>query len=220
MTLITDRPSSDLTTRARIRDAAMMEFGTKGFKGATMKSIAAAAGVSVGLVQHHFGTKDGLRVACDEVVLEMVRFKTDALDEGQLHQPQVLSSLMAMAPMVQCYVSRALVDESPGMAALADEVMELAERFLTTRWPDRFPEGSDRTLDTAAVMTAVNTSIMVMQPMIARRMGIEPWTTTAITRVGMGMFDVFEAFADFVNSDVWRDIRAAVDGFSEQGERP
>lgn len=213
-----DRPVEDLNTRARIRDAAMMEFGTKGFKAATMRSIAASAGVSVGLVQHHFGTKDGLRAACDERVLEMLRFKTDALDEGQLHQPQVLSTLMAMAPLVQCYVSRAMVDESPGMATMAGEVMDLGEAFLTKQQPDRFLPGSKRTRDAAAVMTAVNTSIMVMQPMIAGRMGIEPWTTTAVERVGRAMLDVFEAFADFVDSDVWRNLRSAVDAYSEQGE--
>ena len=35
----------------------------------TVRQIAAAAGVSPGLVLHHFGSKDGLRVAVDEHVL-------------------------------------------------------------------------------------------------------------------------------------------------------
>lgn len=220
MTLDLDRPAEDLNTRARIRDAAMLEFGTKGFKGATMRSIAAAAGVSLGLVQHHFGTKAGLRAACDERVLDMVHFKVGALDEGRLHQPQVLSRLMAMAPMVQCYVSRAMVDESPGMAAMANDVMGLTEDFLVKQNPDRFVPGTDRTRDAAAVMAAVNTSIMVMQPMITRRMGIEPWTPTAVRRLGAAMLDVFEAYAKFVESDVWRNLRAAVDDYEGeiQGE--
>lgn len=218
MSVVFDRPVEDLNTRARIRDAAMREFGTKGFRGATMRSIAAAADVSVGLVQHHFGTKRGLRAACDERVLEMVHFKTEALDAGDLHQPRVLSTLMAMAPMVQCYVSRAMVDESPGMASMVDEVMELGEAFLTKQQPGRFVPGSDRTRDAGAVMAAVNTSIMVMQPTIARRMGIEPWTSTAVQRVGVAMLDVFEMFAEFVDSDVWRNLRSAIDTYPEQGE--
>lgn len=38
-----------------------------------MKRIADAAGVSVGLVQHHFGTKAGLRQACDDTVIDVLR---------------------------------------------------------------------------------------------------------------------------------------------------
>ncbi len=61
-------PSEDLTTRARIRDAAVLRFGREGF-GASVRTVAADAGVSPGLVIHHFGSKDGLRAACDEYVL-------------------------------------------------------------------------------------------------------------------------------------------------------
>lgn len=109
---LSDRPTDDLTTRARIRDAAMAAFAEQGYRGATMRGIAAAAGVSLGLVQHHFGTKDGLRAACDERVLELVRTKTVVLEEGRLSDPQVLGTLMSMAPAVQRYVGRAMVDGS------------------------------------------------------------------------------------------------------------
>jgi AcrR family transcriptional regulator len=63
---------SDLTARARIRDAAIQTFGTAGFD-ASVRTIAAAAGVSPGLVMHHFGSKDGLRSACDDHVLRVIR---------------------------------------------------------------------------------------------------------------------------------------------------
>ncbi|MGV9665086.1 TetR family transcriptional regulator [Nocardia niigatensis] len=66
------RSTDDLTTRARIRDAAITVFGEQGF-GVGVRAIAAAAGVSPGLVNHHFGSKDGLREACDEWVRETIR---------------------------------------------------------------------------------------------------------------------------------------------------
>lgn len=62
----------DLTTRARIRDAAILRFAREGF-GAPVRAIAADAGVSPALVLHHFGSKEGLRAACDEHVLATVR---------------------------------------------------------------------------------------------------------------------------------------------------
>jgi AcrR family transcriptional regulator len=206
-----DRPVEDLNTRARIRDAAMAEFGKKGFQGATLKSVAAAAGVSVGLVQHHFGTKDGLRAACDEQVLDMVRFKTEAIADGTLAQPSVLGVMKEMAPRVQRYVGKALVDDSPRIREFVDDVMTRGEEFLSHEWPERFAPGDQRTVDAAAVMTAMNTSIMVLQTHLARRMGIEPFTDEAVLRVGRAMFDVFEAFAQFTSSDFWKQLRAAVE---------
>ena len=56
---------TDLTARARIRDAAIDLFGREGFERARVRDIAERAGVSTGLVLHHFGSKDGLRQACD-----------------------------------------------------------------------------------------------------------------------------------------------------------
>jgi len=72
----------DLTTRARIRDAAISRFARDGF-GAPLRAVAADADVSAALVVHHFGSKDGLRRACDEHVFEAVRqAKTEALSPG------------------------------------------------------------------------------------------------------------------------------------------
>lgn len=66
------RSSDDLTTTARIRDAAIAQFGEHGFN-IGVRAIAAAAGVSAGLVIHHFGSKDGLRTVCDDHIAEEIR---------------------------------------------------------------------------------------------------------------------------------------------------
>lgn len=208
---ISDRLIEDLSTRARIRDAAMAEFGEKGFKGATMKSIAATAGVSVGLVQHHFGTKNGLRTACDERVLDLIRMKISMLEDGTLTDPRSLASLMAMAPLVQHYLSRALVEDSPAMAEIVDEVMDITEQFLTDFLPNRFGVGSVRTRNAAAVITAVNTSTMVLQSHLARRIGVEPFSEEALTRIGLAMLDVWETVAQFTELELWRELRDAID---------
>lgn len=66
------RSTDDLTATARIRDAAIEQFGAHGF-GTSVRAIATAAGVSPGLVIHHFGSKEGLRKACDDHIAEYVR---------------------------------------------------------------------------------------------------------------------------------------------------
>ena len=59
----------DRTARAVIRDEALRLFAERGPDGVTVRQIAAAAGVSPGLVLHHFESKEGLRQAVDEHVL-------------------------------------------------------------------------------------------------------------------------------------------------------
>ena len=50
----------------------MLQFGEHGF-GVSVRAIATAAGVSAGLVIHHFGSKEALRKACDDYVAESIR---------------------------------------------------------------------------------------------------------------------------------------------------
>ena len=69
----------DLTGRARLRDAAIECFAAGGFE-ESLRAIAARAGVSAGLVRHHFGSKELLRTECDATVLERYRkLKTDSI---------------------------------------------------------------------------------------------------------------------------------------------
>ena len=63
-----ERPASDLTARARIRDGAIACFAEQGFE-ASYRTIAQRAGVSPGLITHHFGSKQALRAECDAEVL-------------------------------------------------------------------------------------------------------------------------------------------------------
>src|SRR5664279_5452524 len=60
----------DLTARANIRNAALRLFAERGHDAVTVREIATAAGVSPGLVLHHFGSKDGLRAAVDAQAAE------------------------------------------------------------------------------------------------------------------------------------------------------
>jgi AcrR family transcriptional regulator len=74
-----DRSPSDLTARARIRDSAIDCFAENGFD-SPFRMIAARAGVSPGLITHHFASKDSLRTECDHEVLRRYHaLKTEAI---------------------------------------------------------------------------------------------------------------------------------------------
>lgn len=53
----------------RLVQVAMRLFAERGFDGVTVRDIASAAEVSVGLINHHFTSKDGLREAVDRYFL-------------------------------------------------------------------------------------------------------------------------------------------------------
>lgn len=74
--------SADLTAAARIRDAAIEQFGEHGF-GVGLRAIAEAAGVSAALVIHHLGSKEGLRKACEDYIAEKIRnTKSEAIQSN------------------------------------------------------------------------------------------------------------------------------------------
>jgi AcrR family transcriptional regulator len=120
----------DLTGRARIRDAAIRRFGVDGF-GASVRAIAADAGVSPGLVIHHFGSKDGLRAACDEHVLRMIReAETEAFTQSS--PGELLAQLAVLdefAPLVG-YLVQALLAGGDLAATLLDRMTKDAEVYL------------------------------------------------------------------------------------------
>lgn len=56
-------------TRAAIVAAALAEFGMAGFAEATTRRIAEAAGVALPAIVYHFGSKQGLYLACAEEIV-------------------------------------------------------------------------------------------------------------------------------------------------------
>lgn len=144
--------SADLTATARIRDAAIEQFGEHGF-GVGLRAIAEAAGVSAALVIHHFGSKDGLRKACEDYITETIHgTKSEAL---QSNDPATWFAKMAeieeYAPLM-AYLVRAM--QSGGKLANmlwrrmidnAEEYMEEGVRAGTIK-PSRDPKARARYL--------------------------------------------------------------------------
>lgn len=61
------RPGGGTGTQQAILDAARSAFGESGYDGATIRAIAAKAGVDPALVHHYYGTKEQLFIATMEL---------------------------------------------------------------------------------------------------------------------------------------------------------
>jgi len=67
--------------RDKILEAALATFAEFGFHGATMRDIAHRAGVSQGLLHHHFGGKEALwNIVGDRLSADFLAYVSDALD--------------------------------------------------------------------------------------------------------------------------------------------
>lgn len=123
-------PAGDLTARARIRDAAIARFAADGFD-ASLRVIAADAGVSPGLVLHHFESKAGLRAVCDEQVLRAVReAKTATMVTAT---PGFLLAQLAAVEAyatVAGYLVRALEAGGELAATFLDRMIDDAQTYL------------------------------------------------------------------------------------------
>jgi len=122
--------SADLTAVARIRDAAIAQFGEHGF-GVGLRSIAEAAGVSAALVIHHFGSKDGLRKACDDHVAEEIRIsKSETI---QSNDPATwlaqLAEIESYAPLM-AYLVRSMVSGGELANLLWQRMIDNTEAYL------------------------------------------------------------------------------------------
>ncbi|MFK7991647.1 MAG: TetR/AcrR family transcriptional regulator [Sandaracinaceae bacterium] len=66
-------------TRARVLAAALSLFSEHGRSGVSIRAIGREAGVTLGTVHHHFGSKEDLYTACMEVMYEGIRQLRDSL---------------------------------------------------------------------------------------------------------------------------------------------
>lgn len=129
----------------RIREAALKCFAAWGTSATSLRAVAAEAGVSLGLVQHHFATKANLIKAVDDYVLGVM---AAALAQPTPESPadtitdvgNRVTSLIAAEPDVVAYVGRALTDGS----SLGEQLFDSLAAIGAERWRVRAEQGLTR----------------------------------------------------------------------------
>lgn len=213
------RSPDDITARARIIAAAIDQFAANGYERTTMKAIADDAGVSVGLIQHHFATKAGLHRACDQRAVEvLVETKMRALEDGTIGTSSFMAEFLSIAPPTLRYLSRALAESSPAASQLFEQIVTATEEFLTSQWPDRFPSNSQGRRDVATAIGAMQIGTVVLHPLVAERLGLTPWEDIAHPRIGAAMVGAYTVMGEFLQSPLGEQLRAAVQS-AEEGQQ-
>lgn len=183
----------DRSTKARIRDAAIGLFGRLGFARATVRAVAAEADVSPGLVLHHFGSKAGLRQACDDFVFTGAASrgqdkkdpaKARALLEDYLADPDQYADEIA-------YLRQALGDPSEAGDRFFDAVVRQTAQLVRDGVADGSVHGFSDT-DAAAVVIAANSlAILLLGRHIARTLGTSELGPDMMRRLTVPILELY-----------------------------
>ena len=193
-------PLSDLTAYARIRNAALEAFAQDGVKASSVRAIAKAAGVSPGLVQHHFPNKAALRDAVNAHVITLVASPfadlplaaSDADPFTELGDR--ITSLVGQQPDALRYAARAIVEEDEAALDLFDAFVAIAR----AQWDQLAEEGRlrpDLDLQWAALHPVIfNLGTVLFRKAIERHLPqafftpheLERWNVAMTTMMRLG----------------------------------
>ena len=113
----------------RILQAALRRFAVDGLS-APLRAVAQDAGVSAGLIIHHFGSRAHLLEACDQRALEVTRdSKEDLFAGGAGVMLAQLAAAERYAPLVG-YVLRRLQEGGPLASQLVEHFAAQAREYL------------------------------------------------------------------------------------------
>ena len=192
---------ADSTSSARIRSAALEGFARDGVKATSIRDVAAAAGVSPGLVQHHFATKAALREAVDEHVLAIATESFRDFPEGdsaaeiQKELGDRVTALVRDHQVMLRYVARSIGEGEEAGLRLFDSFVGIAE----AQWRRLAEEGllrEDADLLWAGLHVVVlNLAIVMFEQALDRHLPqpfrspqmLERWNaaSSALFRLGM-----------------------------------
>jgi AcrR family transcriptional regulator len=150
-----------------------------------VRDIAQAAGVSSGLLRHHFGSKDGLREACDEYAMaRTAELRAAMLQDGRLSDHAFMGTVQPVAMRLQRYLVRSMVDNpSP---VVFERMVEAGEDWLA---------GTDiKTADPkayAAVIVAMQIGMFLLRDQIGRSIGADLETPAGHLRMLRAAVDIF-----------------------------
>lgn len=186
------RLDSDLTLRARIRDAAVELFGQEGFDRATVRAIADRAGASPALVLHHFGSKAGLQEACDEyVVATLLADRDAAIRDPQAESVAGILSGVGVYRSRLNYLARLVLEPGDAGARVFDAFLEHTRSMMR----DAAQGGPVRALSdpdvTALLLTAYGLAPLVLQSHLARGLGVDPLSPEGARAMALPGLELF-----------------------------
>jgi AcrR family transcriptional regulator len=174
----------------------MALFAAHGTSAVTVRQIASAAGVSPGLVIHHFGTKEGLKEAVDKHAAKFVEdllAEMDSLgtDGGSASLAELFADRLVAEPALAGYVRRLLYEGGEAGDALFKRLFDatcsgmegLVEAGVIRR-------GGDQALR-AAFLLANDLATILLRSQIEAATGVDPLNRAGLVRWSAEVMDIY-----------------------------
>lgn len=151
---------SDLTTKARVRAAALELVGEQGLDATTIRQVAAHAGVSVGVVQHHYKTKaelaDDVRTWVLARLVDAATAVTDGAETGT-SRPELAAfdDLMSGNPKLAAYIRRILIEATPNAKRWFTEAVDQTAEQLREKSPEGLSSRPEELRTLAAMLLVI-----------------------------------------------------------------
>ena len=170
--------NTDLTAKARIRQVALELFALNGSDGTSMRAISSRAGVTVGLITHHFGTKAGLIQAVEDDLLDGIANaiayqESDESVDGVVRKlDQRLLDHIDDNPLVAAYLRRMMLIEGNGAGSdLTERFTRLALRQIQDLRRHGIASTSREPEDQVMQVMLVKLGQVLMQPFVDQIVG-------------------------------------------------
>ena len=190
----------DRTTRAVIRDEALRLFAEYGPDGVTVRQIAAAAGVSPGLVIHHFGSKDGLREAVDGHVLAMFGAMLTELTTSELYEPGAAGSLaeavvkhLPPGSPVPAYLRRLLLAGGDSGRELFRRLYQGSQSALEAMSQAGLAARGEDPAVRAAILLSNDLAVLLLREHLTDVVGDDPLSAEGMARWGRELLTIYAA---------------------------
>ena len=186
----------DRTAQAVIRDEALRLFAGRGADAVTVRQVAAAAGVSPGLVIHHFGSKDGLREAVDAHVLALFGAMLDELTTGGLYDPGAAGAVVRYLPPdspVPGYLRRLLLSGGDPGRELFRRLYEGSRAALDAMSEAGLAAPGADPVVRAAILMSNDLAVLLLREQLAEVLGEDPLSAAGMARWGREMLAIYAA---------------------------
>ena len=176
----------DLSSRARLRDAAIRLFAERGVAGTSVRDIAEAAGVTAGLITHHFGSKERLKAAVDELMVEVFTAPLTASSDHSRPTAEgvaeALAHTMAAHPDLRAYLRRSFLENDPASGEVFDRFVGLMRERLA-EMQEAGTLRADLDLDWAPLQVLfLHFGPLLLGPAVERILNIDSYADDVIRR--------------------------------------
>lgn len=176
----------DRTSAAKLRDATLELIAEGGMKAATVRAIAERAGLTQGLIRHHYGSLAGLIEACDRHVAEVVReAKQYAVDAPAAAVDPLGSMRDPRYPYLMGYLAHRLLEDSPSVNDLVDQFVDDARRYLSDAQDKGLVTPGATSHESVALLTIYALGSVVLHHQLKRLLDVDIKTANLTEEPGI-----------------------------------